>query len=422
MSLSFSRETLGDGIDFIGIADERFKTNFIAVQLITELSADYAAENAAAFTFLSRSSKKYPTITELNKKLTSLYGANLSGDVTKLGDSQGMSLTASCIADRYTLDGEKVTAETAELLIECLLEPNVSGTGFEPKSFELCKQELIDDIDAEINEKRAYAVIRAGKKVFEGEPAAVTSHGDKEHAMAITAETSYNSYRSLLDSAQIKVFFVGSGDDGTVKDMFKKAFANIKRSYSGKPSSEKSRLKDKVCECTETLDVLQSKMVIAYKTQNDNVPAMRLMNAIFGATPFSKLFVNVREKMSLCYYCSSGYDDRKGVLVVDSGVEHDNIEKASEAIRNQLDDVAKGNFADEEMNNSRFSLINGIKSVNDSPYALAGWYLKQEYMGTSYSPEDEIKRLNSVSRDDIIEAAKSLSLDTIFVLTGKGEQ
>ena len=138
---------------------------------------------------------------------------------------------------------------------------------------------------------------------------------------------------------------------------------------------------------------MQSKMVMSFKCSDRNSHAVRLMTAIFGATPFSKLFVNVREKMSLCYYCAARYDEIKGILNVDSGVEQENIEKARNEILNQLESMKKGEFTDEEMNNSLLSLVNAAKSMNDSAASLASWYLKQNMLGTNYSPEEEIEHL-----------------------------
>lgn len=420
MALAFNKEKLSDGVNFTSITDTRFKTNFIAINLINELKAETAATNAVIPSVLAKSNSTYKSVTEINKKLTSLYGAGVSGDIIKIGDSQVLSLSASCIEDAYTFDGEKITSELTDVLLECLISPNVEDDGFSTKNFELNKQELIDDIDAEINEKRSYAVIRAGKKIYEGEPASITSHGDKEHALAMTPKLAYEQYKNILKTAQIEIFFVGGGNPDDAKNKFVNTFKNLDRAFKGNCTSLRSKLKPTVCEEVDTLDIAQSKMVIAFKSEETNAPAMKLMNAIFGQTPFSKLFVNVREKLSLCYYCAAGYDERKGILLVDSGVEHQNIEKARAEIINQLNEVAIGNFTDEEMANSALSIINNQRAVNDSPYALASWYLRQAYNGTTFTPEQEIERINAVTKEDIIKVAKSLKLDTVYILTKKG--
>lgn len=421
MALTYSREALSDGIVLTSVTDERFKTNYITINLITNLSSDTAAVNAVIPFILSKSNSKYNTITELNKKLTSLYGSNISGDIFKIGDSQGISLSASCIADKYTFNGERITDELTDLLLDCLFSPYVENEQFYEKNFLLCKQELIDDIDADINDKRTYAVIRAGKTIYGDEPASITSHGDKQNAEKITAKTAYQQYLNLLKTSKIEILFTGGGNAEEFKNKILDIFKKYPRLYNNNVLSNKSKLKNEAVNVIENLDVIQSKMVMAFKSEIDNAPAVKLMNAVFGTTPFSKLFLNVREKLSLCYYCSSGYNEQKGVLIVDSGVEKENTEKAEKEIINQLKEMADGNFDESEIENSVLSIINNIRSVNDSPYALANWYLRQSYSGTNFTPEQEIERIRSVKKEDITKAAQSFVLDTVYVLTDKGE-
>ncbi len=422
MSITFNKESLYNGIDFSSLVDKRFKTNLISIWIIDKLSDENAPYNALLMSFISKSNKKYPDITLLNKKLSSLYGASLSGTTSKVGDNQFMMLGMSCIADKYALDSEKLTSESVDILMDCLLNPNVENNGFSKKLFNPIKQELIDDIEAIINDKRSYALMKTSKISMKGEPSSTRSCGEKEYAENITPVSAYERYLELLKTSEIKIVFVGSECPSEVKEKIKERLSVINRNFKGKTTSEFSPAKAEPVFETELLDVMQSKMVMSFKCSDRNSHAVRLMTAIFGATPFSKLFVNVREKMSLCYYCAARYDEVKGVLNVDSGVEQENIEKARTEILNQLESMKKGEFTDEEMNNSLLSLINAAKSMNDSAASLASWYLKQDVMGTNYSPEEEIEHLKSVTREDIIKAASSLTLDTVYVLTKKGDE
>lgn len=422
MSITFNKESLYNGIDFSSLVDKRFKTNLISIWIIDKLSDENAPYNALLMSFISKSNKKYPDITLLNKKLSSLYGASLSGTTSKVGDNQFMMLGMSCIADKYALDSEKLTSESVDILMDCLLNPNVENNGFSEKLFNPIKQELIDDIEAIINDKRSYALMKTSKISMKGEPSSIRSCGEKEYAENITPVSAYERYLELLKTSEIKIVFVGSECPSEVKEKIKERLSVINRNFKGKTTSEFSPAKAEPVFETELLDVMQSKMVMSFKCSDRNSHAVRLMTAIFGATPFSKLFVNVREKMSLCYYCAARYDEVKGVLNVDSGVEQENIEKARTEILNQLESMKKGEFTDEEMNNSLLSLINAAKSMNDSAASLASWYLKQDVMGTNYSPEEEIEHLKSVTREDIIKAASSLTLDTVYVLTKKGDE
>lgn len=420
MSIKYERREICEGIHFSTAVDERFKTTSVSVNLMTPLNADTASANAIIPFILAKSSSEYPTLTAINMKLSSLYGAWISGSVGKFGDTQVMSLRSSAIADKYTLEGEKISAELIDMLIGCLTSPYIVDGKFYEKDFQLKKQELLDDIDAEINDKRGYAFIRAGKIIYNGEPASITTHGDREHAEALTSEAVYERYNELLKTAQIEVVFAGSGDFTDAYEKMKTALLKLDRAYAGANTSAFSPAKPEVAEQSDSLEIAQSKMVMAFKSDYKNYPATVMFMAVFGATPFSKLFVNVREKLSLCYYCSAGYNNKKGVMTVDSGVETENIEKARKEILNQLDAMIKGDFTDEEMNNSRLSVINSLRSKNDSLYSITDWYLSKAYMNETGSPEDEIERINAVTRDDIIAAAKSFRLDTVYSLVGKG--
>ena len=419
MAINYNREMIGNGIYFNSIINKRQKTNTIIIHLITKLESKTASMNAIIPYLLASSSKTYPTITSLNKKLSELYGSAFKGAVSKMGDSQTLSLMAGCINNRYTFEGENITEELVKLMADALINPNVENNGFSRKDFELKKQELIDDIDAEINEKRSYAFKRANLNIFKGEPASLSVKGDRKYAEEITAEICYEQYKKLLKTAQIEILFVGAEESPSCKKIMTDTFNNIERAFAGNNTSVKSILKNEVCRVVEKHDVAQSKMVMAFKTDFDNIVAMKLMNAIYGATPISKLFDNVREKLSLCYYCSSGINEKKGVVYVDSGVEHINTEKAEAEIINQLNLMCNGEFSDEDIENARKALINSWKGVSDSARSIADWYYNQAYMGTSYSPEDQIEKLMKVTREEIIAAAKSLKLDTVYILSGK---
>lgn len=419
MPVNYSREKIADGIHYSTIINKRFKVDSIAINLITELSREKASLNAVIPAVLSDTNAKLPTLTEFNKKLNFLYGASLIGRYTKYGDGQNLMLVGGGINDRYAFDGEKVMEEIALILSDCLTDPHLENGVFYEKDFALKKQELLDAIDAEINEKRSYAFKRANLRIYEGEPAAFTCSGDKEQAEKLTADSAFEQYGNLLKTAQIEVFFIGAEPNDACKKLLTDTLLKIDRNYGGNVKSKKSPLKPEVCRVTEPHDVAQSKMVMAFKTDFDNFAVMQLMNSVYGGTPFSKLFMNVREKLSLCYYCSSGYNDMKGVLYVDSGIEHANAKKAEEEILNQLEAMKRGDFTEDELENARGTLLNGLKGVNDTISALGGWYMERVCGGDIFSPEEHAERVKKVTREEIIAAANSLKLDTVYVLTGK---
>lgn len=420
MQLNCVCEELENGIRFSSIVDKRLKTNTVGIHLTTKLNKNTSAKYAIIPLLLSDSNKDYPSFTELNKKLSSLYGTAIRGGISKRGDSQIISLVGSCIDDEFALENEKVTSEMLSILINCLINPNIKYNAFIQKDFDNKKQELLDDIYAEINDKRSYAMKRAAMNIFENEPAAESVKGEPSDVDKLTPSEVYSAYINLLKTSQIEIIYVGKMDPEFVKAKIYQMVSKMSRNYEGKNFSTLSKPKSELRNIEEYFDVEQTKMVMAFKTNSTDKVTIKLFNALFGGTPFSKLFLNVREKLSLCYYCSSGYYEAKGVLYIDSGVEKNNIEPAKQEILNQLEKMKCGDFTEQNIEESRLAIIDSWRGVNDNPRALASWYLNERYYNTNISPEELIEKLKAVTKDDIVNVANSFKLDTIYVLTKKG--
>ncbi|WP_270739638.1 EF-P 5-aminopentanol modification-associated protein YfmF [Massilioclostridium coli] len=417
------REQIANGVYFNSILDKRFKTNRISVNLFLPLDSTTATERAIIPFLLRKGNQSCPDMTQLNRKLMSLYGAYLEADVRKIGDNQVLNLSISCLDDTYGLEGEALTQQAATILCESLLKPNLEQGLFRQQDLAIEKQNLIDLINSEINEKRIYAIGRLTELMCNTEPYGNNKYGSVEQAETLTAEQVTNAYRQVISTADIQIIYAGCGNEQVAKQVFQQAFANVQRenTYSMKNSVVKQV--DKLQEVTERFQVAQSKMVLGFRTGTEatdqQTNAMRLMCAIYGGTPFSKLFLNVREKMSLCYYCAARMDKIKGIMTVDCGIENQNIEKAKQEILRQLELMKQGDFTQEEIDHTRLSLMNAAKTVGDSLANLEVWYLMQICCGTEYTPQDEIAMLDHCTREDIIAAANQVQLDTVYVLTSK---
>jgi predicted Zn-dependent peptidase len=146
---------------------------------------------------------------------------------------------------------------------------------------------------------------------------------------------------------------------------------------------------------------------------------MKLLSTIYGETPVSKLFMNVREKMSLCYYCACRTVASKGALTVDSGVERENIEKAKTEIIRQLDEIRQGNITDEELESALLSLDNALTQVGDTPNSYSSWYFERFCDGNIVTPEQQFTEYKNVTKARIVQAANSLSLDSVYLMLDK---
>jgi predicted Zn-dependent peptidase len=151
---------------------------------------------------------------------------------------------------------------------------------------------------------------------------------------------------------------------------------------------------------------------------NDILPAL-VMTDIFGGAPYSRLFTNVREKMSLCYYCSASSVRVKGLLTVDSGVEEANVDKASEEILNQLEIVKNGEFTDFEYESSLKGIADSLRTYNDSQEHLDMWYCVKAVSGNFISPDETAEKIASITKEEIVAAAKNVQLHTVYRLLPK---
>ncbi|HHZ06228.1 MAG TPA: insulinase family protein [Clostridiales bacterium] len=415
------QQNIAPAVTFSNIQDDRFKTVKISATMFLPLIKETVAANAILPMLLTRSCKEYPDATSLNRKLNNLYGADISGYSRKMGESIALTVSISAIDDRYTMNNEKLSGELVHLLCSMLFNPKVENGRFCDSDFAQEKRQLIDAIDAEFNEKRVYAANRCGEIMFENEAFGIRRYGSKEAVESLTASEAFTAWENMLSTARVELMMIGSCDSTEALQAFTRAFSNINRIPVSISTVTKKNV-DKVKTVTEEMDVAQCKLFMGFRTgaaEPDDTMAMRLAVAILGGTPNSKLFLNVREKYSLCYYCGSRYDRIKGIVTVDSGVEKENIDKAKQEILNQLQLLKNGELTDFEIQSTKMSIANSFNSMSDTISGTEGWYLSQMMDSTLQSPAQATEAMNAVTKDEIIKAAQTIVLDTVYVLASK---
>ena len=418
MNNIINRRKIADGVYFSSITDKRYKKNLISVAFSTQLSEDTATENVIVPVLLTKCNSKLPTYKAFNNKMSRLYASGIGGTAGRQYDLQTISFGAYYLDDIYALSGEKMTGIMTDILIDCLTSPVTENGVFSEKFVELEKKTVIDNIETAINDKRSYAIERAMKTICKGEPASVCSYGTVEKAKLITPDSAYKAYRRMLETMPCEIICTGCSDFDGVAEKFAAAFEKAGRHDIENTTIALSPVKTQTEEVTERLTVNQSKLVLGFKSHSDDDAALVLLQKIFGGTTSSKLFRNVREKMSLCYYCSAARNDLKGIMLVNSGVENENIEKTKEAVIDQLEEIKNGNFTNEDINFAEMAIKNDFKSVADSAGNVSNWYFDCIRKNDIVTPEEKLERYLGVSKERIIAAAKSMVLDSVYVLTG----
>ncbi|MBR5872322.1 MAG: insulinase family protein, partial [Oscillospiraceae bacterium] len=381
-----------------------------------------ATVNALVPFVLRKGCKSCPDFTKLNRKLAEMYGAILDADVAKHADRQIIEISLQFTDDRYAIDGENMAETAAKLLSDIVFEPNLDENGFFPEiDLELEREFLIDTIESDLNDKRIYAIGRALKLLYENEPFGIKRYGYVEDARAITSESLVKAWKDLIRTARIEIMFAGPGNPEVAEKVFEERISKLEREPFEEEHFEMvdySPLK----EAEESMDIVQGKLVLAFRMgapkTEDEKNAARVLSAIYGGTAFSKLFMNVREKMSLCYYADSHFERSSGVLIVDCGIEFENRKAAQEEIIRQLELIAEGEFTDEEFEDTKGSIYNSLGSVGDTLYSIESWFMTGILEENPITPKDDAEAIEKITREDVIAAAKKAKLAAVFFLKG----
>lgn len=401
---------------------QRFKTSRMTVQLIAPLQRETAAANALLPAVLRRGTVRCPDMESLSAALDTLYGANIDYTVRKKGERQCVGFAAGFIDDAFTPHGEKLLEPVSAMLGELLLDPVTHGGRFLSSYVESEKANLIDAIRGLKNDKRDWADIRLMQEMCAGEPYSVLRLGDEETAGRITNQSLYVHGQALMASSRVEVIYCGSAEAQRVEDAVLTALAALPRgAQTALPEVQRIQAPDTPRRIVETMDVTQGKLAMGYRCSSDDYPAMVLANLIFGGTSNSKLFLNVRERLSLCYYASSSYARSKNILAVSSGVETADFERAEAEIGRQLQAVQQGDWEDWEQEGALQAIRASLLSLSDSQGALENFYLGQIAAGVEETPEELAAALEQVTKERIVAAAQTVKPDTVYFLRGKEE-
>jgi len=416
------RIAIGDGVTLCYIHTEKFKTNHMSINFIDELSEERASENALIPAVLMRGSETYPSMALLNRRLDYLYDGGVGSRVYKKGERQIMAFQFSFLDDSFVEETSLLFDGMFEMAEEILFHPLVKDGAFDADFTESEKQNQIDAIRSKRNNKNSYAVLRCREAMCEGEAYAVSELGSEEKIRRCDGALLYQRYREMIDTCPAVIFYIGHADKQSVCDKLSAMFGG-KRSVKAIPDSVYKDAPSQVKTVEETMAVGQGKLTLGFRAPtlmgSDNAAAYSVFCDIFGNTPNGKLFMNVREKLSLCYYCSLLSEMNKGILFITCGINFADKDKAKDEILRQLEAIRRGEISEEEMEATRQALKSGYKELEDSPASLENWYFNRILAGLDTTPEQSLEKLLAVDVNQVVEEAKKIALDTVYFLKGE---
>lgn len=416
---------LGNGVEGLFVEDSRFKTTLVSFSFFLPLSEKEAAQYALLPFLLTTSCEEYPSFRELNLRLSELYGAKLSASVLKVGDCQQLKIAVSCINDSFALNCESVVAEATELLVSMVFAPSLCGESFKKSDVEREKRLMRERIFGEINEKRLYARKQLISTMFRGNAYATERYGSVEALNETTPQSLFAAWERMLRSAFVRVQVFSDKYPKAIFSGIEKAFSAINRDHITDVTSVRKYTPSEYIDTEENMDIAQGKLVMGFSVDmcgstRETLP-LTVMTDLFGGGPYSKLFTNVREKLSLCYYCASAANRQKGYLLVDSGVEANNAEKAKDAILKELEEIKNGNFSAADLEYSKAGIKDSLKSSLDSQGALDNYFSVRVSEEEITPPDALVDEIDSVTSEDVIAVANGIKLTTVYRLMPKRE-
>lgn len=412
------------GVNLNYVKSEKFKTNMISVVLRLPLCRETVTRAALIPRVLKRGTEAYPTLADISKRAEELYGASISAGTLKKGDNQLLVFTVRFVSDSF-INGA-ITKDAVNLLAEFVLRPKTVLGGFDKSYVEQEKVNAKNFIEGLINDKKAYASVRCNEIMFEGDPYGIYEYGYVEDLAEIDEKNLYEFYKILIETSPIEIFASGDFDGDSFKDALEKEFCGILNDRCARPAETVLAVKEKNIEVkriTEEIPTSQSKLVMGFNCGispvSDEYCAFMMFSCILGGSPFSKLFNNVREKLSLAYYASSRLERYKGLMVVSSGIEYQNKERAEQEILLQLEAMKQGSISDYEFDVSVKSILNSLRSLRDSSGYLADYYLGQSVSGTQISLEEQCRLIGRVTKEDVIQVAHEIRPEMVYVMRGE---
>ena len=416
------REYLADNVAINIIDVDKFKSNYLSVSFAVPFNKRESAMNALVLKILKRGTKSYPNMIELSKKLENLYSADIFTASASFGETQLLSFSIDALDNRYALDDTDILGGALEILGEIIFSPVTEKGVFVQNYFESEKRNQLDDIAAAINVKSKYAISRMCEHMFENENYRLSYLGDTDMVNSFSNQEVFAQYKSVLEHSPIEITFIGHTDEEALKKAIIKMLEAYRPTNVVKTGTNVIRTVDCVKEVREKCIGKQGNLVMGFRTgtvlSDGDYPKMALLSELYGGSASSLLFMNVREKKSLCYFCASVPEAIKGIMLVRAGIENKNYDTAKEAILEQLEAVKCGNFSDDDLNAARLSLINAYYEITDNPQALRNWYTGRIISGIYQSPEEAIAVVRNITKEDIVKTANKIKLDTVYFLEG----
>ena len=420
--MNYNKSIIKDGITFHKITTSKFKTNLFAIFITTPLSRETVTKNALISAVLRRGTKNMPTQDAIAKEVEGMYGADFDCGIEKNGDNHIMKFYIESINDDFLPEQDNLSKKSLELLYDIVFNPLVENGSFKKEYVEGEKSTLKQIIEGKIDNKAKYALDRCIEEMYKNEPYGLYKFGYVEDLDKINEKDLYEYYKNLIKTCKIDVFVSGFNIDNLHEN---EILSNLEPRIPNYIPNQNRLIDTQINNpeiVTEKMDVTQGKLMIGLDLLNidsEDTYKVSVYNVILGGGANSKLFQNVREKASLAYTAGSSYIKNKNNIIIRCGIEIKNYEKAIEIIKDQLNQMYNGDFSEGDIESAKQLIYASFKSIPDAQDSELTYYFAQELSEKFVSLDENIEKIKAVTKEQIIEIAKKVQINTIYFLTGK---
>lgn len=421
--MNYKKQNIKPGVTLHVINTNKFKTNLFSIFLTTKLERDTVTKNALLTSVLRRGSKNYSTQEIISKNLEQMYGASFDCGVEKTGDNHVLKFYLESINNEFLPTEENLSKECFEILCNIVFNPYTEGEKFKDEYLQGEKENLKQIIQSKIDNKARYASDRCVEEMYKNQPYGLYKFGYAEDLDKITAEDLYAYYKKLIKTAKIDIFVSGNFNESTISDIENcESMKNITETTGEYNVNKVNEVKSEIKEpniVNESMQVTQGKLLLGLDVLENSKESKywtSVYNVILGGSSNSKMFQNVREKASLAYTAGSVYLRQKDNIFVKAGIDIPNYEKAVELIKEQLNQMKNGDFSEQEIDNAKLIISSSVESIPETQDSEIMYYFAQELSDDFVSLEDYIRNINNVTKDQIVNIANKIQINTIYFL------
>lgn len=417
--MNIYQKNLAEGVSLSAFKTDKFKSALMTVSFVLPLEEETASGYSLLTNLLSLSTGDYPTMQSFSIAKDELYALGLDAYVQRRGELLLVTLEINCIADSFAFDGDRVLFEATKLLGGAIFRPHLEKGVFPESTVESEKKCLVEEIASAIENKPSYSLRRAKQILCQGEPFAVDVGGEIDRVKALDGKQLMDYYHNVVNNAPVFIVYSGEAEEEYLEECIN---ANLpfkpRKASLPKPTVHKARTK--VVKVKEEMKIEQTILNLGFSLEMpwgaEKRAVLSVYDEIFGGSATSKLFMNVREKEGLCYYCSSYPSGRKNVLFVSCGLEKGAYKKAIKAIYREVEAMKKGDFTELELKNAKQSILRSMANVSGSLGSLNGYMLGQVLLDDGVSFEENLALVEKVSKEEVVALAKTVTPELEYIL------